>query len=105
DQTVTDGHATALPGRSEASLQPDLRQMKSKIKDVVLRDDLDNAVDVIEARARYLASPQGKNVGGSLAQAVRSYFMPALEPPRSASGPSKADVSKLRSESVTSPGP
>ena len=105
DRTVTEAAIIALTVRSEASLLPELRQMKSKIKDVVLRDDLDNAVDVIEARARYLASQQGKNVGGSLEQAVRSYFMPALEPPRSASGPSKEDVSKPRSESVASPGP
>ena len=101
DRTVTEAAIIALTVRSEASLLPELRQMKSKIKDVVLRDDLDNAVDVIEARARYLASPQGRNVGGSLEQAVRSYFMPALEPPRAASG-SKADVLKPRSESVTS---
>src|SRR5438093_439316 len=105
DRTVTEAAIIALTVRSEASLLTELRQLRSKIKDVVLRDDLDNAVDVIEARARYLASPQGKNAGGSLEQAVRSYFTPALEPPRPASGPSKADVSKPRSESVASPGP
>ena len=105
DRTVTEAAIIALTVRSEASLLTELRQLRSKIKDVVLRDDLDNAVDVIEARARYLASPQGKNAGGSLEQAVRSYFTPALEPPRPASGPSKADVSKPRSESVALPGP
>jgi len=105
DRTVTEAAIIALTVRPEASLLPELRQMKSKIKDAVLRDDLDNAVDVIEARARYLGSPQGKNAGGSLEQAVRSYFMPALEPPRSAFGASKEDVSKPRSESVASPGP
>jgi hypothetical protein len=34
---------------------------------------------VIRERARYLASPRGRNLEGSLQQAVRTYFMPALE--------------------------
>jgi hypothetical protein len=42
---------------------------------------LDNARAVIAERAKYLASPEGKKSGGSIESAVRTYFMPALEPP------------------------
>ena len=47
---------------------------------MVIRDDIDNARAVIEERAKYLASPQGKKSGGSVESAVRTYFLPALEP-------------------------
>ena len=45
---------------------------------MVIRLDLENAVEVIERRARYLASP-GRKPGGSIEYAVRTYFAPALE--------------------------
>lgn len=81
DRTVTEAAILALTVRSDATVVPRLRDAETKIKDVVIRLDLENALEVIERRARYLASPEGKKAGGSIEQAVRIYFMPALEPP------------------------
>jgi hypothetical protein len=80
DRTVTEAAILALTVRSDASLIPEIRQAQSKITDVVIHDDLSNALQVIQLRARYLASPEGQKAGGSLQEAVRTYFMPALEP-------------------------
>ena len=88
DRTVTESAIIALTVRSDASLIPELRQAEGTIKDLVLRDDLDNAIQVIGARARYLASPQGRKSGGSVDEAVRTYFAPALE----SSSPSQPSV-------------
>ncbi len=88
DRTVTEAAVVALTVRSDLSLGPRLRQAEAKIKDLVIRDDLDNALAVIESRACYLGSPEGKKSGGSIEGAIRTYFMPALKPP-SASSPSK----------------
>jgi hypothetical protein len=60
---------------------PALREAESQLKDYVIRDDLENAIAVIQARARYLSSAEGKKAGMSLDQAVRTYFIPALESP------------------------
>ena len=79
DRTVTEAAILALTVRSDAGLLPALRQAESNTQDPVIRGDLDNAMDVIRERARYLASPRGRNLEGSLQQAVRTYFMPALE--------------------------
>lgn len=93
DRTVTEAAILALTVRSDSSLAAGLRQTEKKIKDVVIRDDLDNALDVIEGRARFLATPEGKKSGGSIEESVRTYFIPALEIsqstplPRSATGP------------------
>lgn len=80
DRTVTEAAILALTVRADENLVPILQQAKVKIQDVVIRDDLDNALDVIEGRSRYLASRQGKQPGGSIEEAVRTYFIPALEP-------------------------
>jgi hypothetical protein len=98
DRSVTESAIVALTVRSDASLIPQLRKTGTKIKDFVLRDDLDNAIDVMEARARLLAAPRGpqaKKAGDSVEQAVRTYFLPALESaspsqPSSKSAPGKA---------------
>lgn len=81
DRTVTEAAIIALTVRSDVDLLPPLREADKKITDVVIHDDLENAIDVIEARAKYLATPQGKSAKGSVEQAVRTYFSPALEPP------------------------
>lgn len=81
DRTVTEAAIVALTVRSDVELLPPLREAEGKIKDVVIRDDMENAIDVIEARAQYLATPQGKSAGNSVEAAVRTYFSPALEPP------------------------
>ncbi|HEV2493680.1 MAG TPA: HEAT repeat domain-containing protein [Terriglobia bacterium] len=102
DHMVTESALIALTVRSDASLIPELRQREAKIKDFVIHDDLDNAIEVIRARARYLASPQATKAGGSVDQAVRTYFMPALEPPAGAAPAPKAAVAKVNSHGAGS---
>ncbi len=81
DRTVTEAAVLALTVRSDASLVAPLRQVEAGIKDFVIHDDLDNALEVIQIRARYLSTLDGKNSGASIEGAVRAYFIPALEPP------------------------
>jgi hypothetical protein len=81
DRTVTEAAILALTVHSDATLVPKLKEAAAKLQDVVIRDDLDNALAVIEARSKYLATPEGKKAGSSIEQAVRTYFYPALEPP------------------------
>lgn len=87
DRTVTEAAILALTARSDLSMLPALRQAGRKVKDVVIRDDLDNALEVIEARGRYLASPEGKQEGVSAERAIRTYFYPALKSPAAAPRP------------------
>ena len=96
DRTVTEAAILALTVRSDAALLPPLRQTEAKIKDVVIRDDLENAMEVIEARARYMASPEGKREGASVERAVRTYFYPALEPAPVPTEASKPGVKNLK---------
>ncbi|HEV2176303.1 MAG TPA: HEAT repeat domain-containing protein [Terriglobia bacterium] len=79
DRTVTEAAILAFTVRSDPSLVPQLRQAETKITDVVIHDDIENAVEVIEGRAKYLASPEGRRAGASIDEAVQTYFMPALE--------------------------
>jgi hypothetical protein len=79
DRTVTEAAIVALTVRSDPKLLAPLREAQAKIEDVVIRLDLENALEVIERRAKYLASPPAKQAGGSVEAAVRTYFMPALE--------------------------
>jgi len=88
DRTVTEAAILALTTRSDLSLLPTLRQTGKKLKDIVIHDDLDNALEVIEARGHYLASPEGKEEGVSVERAVRTYFYPALKPPPAVPKPS-----------------
>jgi hypothetical protein len=78
DRTVTECAVIALTVRTDPALLPRILASEKKLQDVVIRDDLDNARAVIEERAKYLASPEGKKAGGSIESAVRTYFMPAL---------------------------
>jgi hypothetical protein len=87
DRTVTETAVIALTVQTDTKLLPRLREAESKLQDVVIRDDLDNARAVIEARARYLASPEGKKAGGSVESAVRTYFIPALMVPSAPEAP------------------
>jgi hypothetical protein len=79
DRTVTEAAILALTVRSDPSLAAPLKQLHAKLKDIVIKDDVENALDVIQARARYLASPEGRKAGGSIEDAVHTYFIPALE--------------------------
>jgi hypothetical protein len=81
DRTVTEAAILALTVRSDPSLVAPLKELHARLKDIVIKDDVENALDVIQARARYLASPEGKKVGGSVEETVRTYFVPALEVP------------------------
>jgi hypothetical protein len=77
DRTVTEAAILALTVRSDPKLLEPLREAHDGIKDIVIRLDLENAVEVIERRAKYLAAPD-KKAGGSIEHAVRTYFAPAL---------------------------
>jgi hypothetical protein len=81
DRTVPQAAILALTVREDARLVPELREAEKKIKDVVVRDDLESALAVIESRARYLATAEGKKANGSIESAVRNYFAPALRFP------------------------
>ena len=81
DRTVSEAAILALTVRSDPALISELKKEEAQIKDVVIHDDLDNAVAVIESRSKYLASEEGKKSDGSIDAAVRTYFIPALEPP------------------------
>jgi hypothetical protein len=92
DRTVTEAAILALTVRTEANLTDLIHQAEKKVTDVVIRDDLENALDVIRIRSKYLATPEGKKAGGSVDAAVRTYFIPALLPPP----PSPADTAAHR---------
>jgi hypothetical protein len=81
DRTVTEAAILALTVRTDPKLPDLIRQAMKKVGDVVIRDDLENALDVIQIRSKYLATPEGKKAGGSIDAAVRTYFIPALQPP------------------------
>jgi hypothetical protein len=81
DRTVTEAAILALTVRTDSKLPDMIRQAEKKVNDVVIRDDLENALDVIQFRSKYLATPEGKKAGGSIDAAVRTYFIPALQPP------------------------
>jgi hypothetical protein len=79
DRTVTEAAIIALTVHSNTGLAPSLKQAEVRLTDPVIQDDLENALSIIQSRARYLATSAGKSAGGSILQAVRAYFMPALE--------------------------
>jgi hypothetical protein len=81
DRTITEAAILALTVRSDPALIPKLHELEAKAQDPVIRDDLENAAEVISARAKYLAQPANQNVDYSLDRAVRTYFIPALEAP------------------------
>jgi hypothetical protein len=83
DRTITEAAILALTVRSDSALVPKLQELESQVQDPVVRDDLENAADVISARARYLALAANQNADFSLDRAVRTYFIPALEAPPS----------------------
>ncbi len=85
DRTVTEAAILALTVRSDQSLVLKLREVRAKIHDVAIRDDLESAVAIIEHRARL--SPAARGPQASVEQAVRTYFAPALGPPPAAKTP------------------
>lgn len=83
DRTVTEAAILALTVRTDPKVADFIHQAEKKVNDVVIRDDLENALDVIQIRSKYLATPESKKAGGSVDAAVRTYFIPALLPPPS----------------------
>jgi hypothetical protein len=81
DRTVTEAAILALTVRTDPKLPEMIREAEKKVNDVVVHDDLENALDVIQIRSKYLATPEGKKAGGSVDAAVHTYFIPALQPP------------------------
>ncbi|HEV2245069.1 MAG TPA: HEAT repeat domain-containing protein [Terriglobia bacterium] len=88
DREVTQNAILALSISSDAALVPRLRQAQMQISDPVIQDDIETASMVVELRTRFMATPAGKSSGNSVEQTIRSYFMPALEPPAAARGAS-----------------
>ncbi len=86
DRTVTEAAILALTVRSDSKVLARIKAAESKVHDVVIEDDLENAYAVTEKRVKYLATPEGQKAGGSLEAAVRTYFIAALEPPPAAPG-------------------
>ncbi len=107
DRTVTEAAIWALSVRSDPSLPEKLQQAEGKLEDFVIRDDIDNVRQVISARARYLASAEGKKAGGSIPEAVHTYFIAALQSPLRGARPggapqaAEAQPAKMQIERVT----
>ena len=102
DRTVSEAAILALTVRSDPNLLSELKKEEGQIKDVVIHDDLDNAVAVIESRSKYLASEEGKKSDGSIDAAVRTYFIPALEPPPEAGSTAPGHAALRQDHSSTS---
>ena len=80
DRTVTETAIVALTVRSDPKALPPLREAVEKIDDLVIRLDLENAIEVIDRRSKAQAAGKLKS-SGSVDDAVRNYFAPALELP------------------------
>lgn len=79
DRDVTRNAILALSISSDAALVPRLYQAEKQVTDPVIQDDIQTAAMVVGLRAKYTATPAGKSAGSSVEQAIRSYFMPALQ--------------------------
>ncbi len=80
DRTVTRDAILALSISSDAALAARLHLAEKDVTDPVIQDDIETAATVIDLRAKYMATPAGKSAGSSPENAIRSYFMPALQP-------------------------
>ncbi len=81
DRTVTEAAVWALTTRTDPGLPEALRSVEARIQDPVIRDQVESARQVVASRLKYLASPEGQRAGASLEQAVRTYFIGALQQP------------------------
>jgi len=110
DRTVTETAIVALTVSSDSSILPALREAMEHIEDIVIRLDLENAIEVIDRRAKQRASGELK-AGGSIEYAVRGYFAPALDSPPQEEGESRparprpAKTTKSRSAAKPAPAP
>lgn len=105
DRTVTEAVIQALSVRSDPALVKPLREAEGRITDPVVHDDLEVAIQAIQARAAFLATPQGKNTGGSIEEAIHSYFIPALRASTPAAHKPAARTGAQRLATPVPPGP
>ena len=102
DRTVVEAAILALSVRSAPGLAQRLREVEKTVQDYVLQDDMETAATVIELRAKYLSTPAGKSAGSSIDQAIRTYFIPALEAPPEDIPPGEAPPSaSIRVQELT----
>jgi HEAT repeats len=103
DRSVTEAAILALTVRSDASLIKPMQEAEARMNDPVLQDDVQNAIDVIQARAHYLQTPEGQRAGGSIEEAIHTYFIAALLPqgPASTAG-RRGSKRRVAPESPTS---
>jgi hypothetical protein len=80
DRQVTEQAILALSTCSDLSVAAALREAEKQVNDPVVGDDIESAVSVISARARYLEERKVAGASLSLERAVRAYFIAALEP-------------------------
>lgn len=80
DRQVTQQAILALSTRSDLSVAEALRQAEKQVNDPVIGDDIESAISVISARARYLAERKVAGTSMPLERAVRAYFIAALNP-------------------------
>jgi HEAT repeats len=79
DRDVTRNAILALSISSDPALVPQLQQAEKHVTDPVIQDDIETAAMVVGMRARFMATAAGRRSGNSVEQAIRSYFMPALQ--------------------------
>ncbi len=89
DRSVTQDALLALSTRSDAALAAQLRALSHDVTDPVIQDDIENAADIIAARARYLAEHPNSPTNGSVAEAIHAYFLPAFEGLPAAASPAE----------------
>jgi hypothetical protein len=87
DRDVTRNAILALSISSDAALVPQLQQAENQVTDPVIQDDIETAATVVGLRAKYMETAEGKSSGSSVTQAIRGYFMPAMQP-----GPGGSDA-------------
>jgi hypothetical protein len=104
DRAVTDAAIVALTVRSDLSLVQPLQQAETKLTDPVMQGDLANAISIIQARARYLASRPEQTKPSSIEQAIHTYFIPAMQSV-SAAAPEGGGGRRAQSDRVAGSGP
>jgi hypothetical protein len=84
DRTVTEAAIVALTVRSDTDIVARLEPVEAKLTDLVIRDDLADAISIVRQRASYLASRGGRGAEDSIEQAIHLYFIPAIQSPAAA---------------------
>ncbi|MBI4165768.1 MAG: HEAT repeat domain-containing protein [Acidobacteria bacterium] len=105
DRTVTETAIVALTVQSDPKVLPALREAGKTIQDVVIRLDLESAMEVIDGRAKRQASGKQKS-GGSIEYAIRNYFSPALDsPPPPPQAPARPPAKRAAARGVVAKPP